>query len=430
MSKRIIILGAGLSGLSTAYHLQNGCCVYEQEDEVGGLARSDKVDGFTFDHDGHLLHFKTDYVKKLIQKLLPGLFAAHNRNSWVFSHNVFTKYPFQANTYGLPPEVVKKCILGMFDAASKKKPCDGVNLAQWMLHNFGEGITRHFMYPYNHKFWTLSPEELIPDWTQNYVPHVNLKTVLDGAFSLKTKPLGYNSEFWYPKRGGIDQIARTLAVNVNNVKTGHKMKALDIKNKKIFFKNGSGAKFTDLVLTIPLKQLQNLIKDKLPKEVKQAFSGLKYVSIFNLNIGIQRENITDKHWIYFPENKFCFFRVGFPTNFSKDVAPCGTSSLYAEVSYSKFRQIDKKKIVSLIEADLVKAGILRPDDNILTRYINDIKYGYVIYDQAYRNNIKIINDYLFSNNIYPAGRFGSWKYMSMEDVILDGKLISDFIKKR
>ncbi len=430
MSKRIIILGAGLSGLSAAYHLQNGCCVYEQEDEVGGLARSDKVDGFTFDHDGHLLHFKTDYVKKLIQRLLPGLFVAHNRNSWIFSHNVLTKYPFQANTYGLPSKVVKKCILGMFNAASKKKPAEKVDLAQWMRHNFGEGITRHFMYPYNHKFWTLPPEELIPDWTQGYVPHVNLRTVLDGAFSLKTKPLGYNSEFWYPKKGGIGQIAKALAVNVNNIKTGYKMNSLDIKNRKIFFKNGGSAKFTDLVLTIPLKRLKNLIKDKLPKEVEQAFSGLKYVSIFNLNLGILRENITDKHWIYFPEGKFCFFRVGFPTNFSKDVAPCGTSSLYAEVSYSEFRQIDKNKIVSLIEADLVRAGILKPDDKILTRHINDIKYGYVIYDKIYRHNLKIINEYLSKNNIYPAGRFGRWKYMSMEDVILDGKLISDFIKKK
>ncbi|MCG2711311.1 MAG: FAD-dependent oxidoreductase [Candidatus Omnitrophica bacterium] len=430
MSKRIIILGAGLSGLSAAYHLQNGCCVYEQEDEAGGLARSDKINGFTFDYDGHLLHFKTEYVKKLTQRLLPGLFVAHNRNSWVFSHNVFTKYPFQANTYGLPPEVVKKCILGMFDAASKKKLPEGVNLAQWMLHNFGEGITRHFMYPYNYKFWTLPPEKLIPDWTERYVPHVNLKTVLTGAFSLKTKPLGYNSVFWYPKAGGINRIAKALAENVNNIKTGHKMNALDLKNKKIFFENGSSAKFTDLVLTTPLKQLQNLIKDKLPKEVKQAFSGLKYVSIFNLNLGIQRENISDKHWIYFPEDKFCFFRVGFPTNFSKGVAPCKTSSLYAEVSYSKFRQIDKKKIAASIETDLVKAGILNPGDKILTRHINDIKYGYVIYDKLYRYNIKIINDYLLKNNIYSAGRFGRWKYMSMEDVILDGKLISDFIKKR
>ncbi len=430
MNKKIVILGAGLSGLSTAYHLQNGCCVYEQEGEVGGLARTDEIDGFTFDYDGHLLHFKTDYVKKLIKKLLPGLFVPHNRNSWVFSHNVFTKYPFQANTYGLPSGVVKKCILGMFDTVSKKKPPKEVNLAQWMQHHFGEGITKHFMYPYNHKFWTLAPEELISDWTQGFVPHVKLKTVLDGAFSLKTKSLGYNSEFWYPKVGGIDQIAKILAENINNIKTNYKMTGLELENKKVFFENGESAKFTDLVLTTPLKALQKLIRDTLPKEVKQAFFSLKYVSIFNLNLGVQRENISDKHWIYFPEDKFCFFRVGFPTNFSKNVAPRGTSSLYVEVSYSEFKQVDKRKIVSLIETDLVKSGILNPEDDILMRHINDIKYGYVIYDKQYKHNIKIINDYLLKNNIYSAGRFGRWKYMSMEDVILDGKLISDLVKKK
>ncbi len=430
MNKKIVILGAGLAGLSTAYHLQNGCCVYEQGNEVGGLARSDKIDGFIFDHDGHLLHFKTEYVKKLIQTLLPGLFISHNRNSWVFSHNVFTKYPFQANTFGLPSQVVKKCILGMFDVVSKNKTTEEANLAQWMQHNFGEGITRHFMYPYNHKFWTLPPEELIPDWTQNYVPHVNLKTVLDGAFSLKTKPLGYNSEFWYPKTGGIDQIAKSMAKRVSNIKTRHKMNAVDIKNKKVYFENSESVKFTELILTTPLGALQKLIKDTMPKEVRQAFSRLKYLSIFNLNLGVKRENISDKHWIYFPENKFCFFRVGFPTNFSKNVAPSKTSSLYVEVSYSEFKHINKKNIIASIEADLIKAGILKADDDILTRHINDIKYGYVIYDKSYRDNIKIINDYLRKFNIYTAGRFGRWKYMSMEDVILDGKRVSDCIKKK
>ena len=430
MDKKIVILGAGLSGLSTAYHLQNGCHIYEAENEVGGLARSDALDGFIFDYDGHLLHFKTDYVKKLVHKLLPGLFMPHDRNSWVFSHNVLTKYPFQANTYGLPSNIVKKCILGMCNAEPKKGSNGAATLDEWMKENFGEGITKHFMYPYNHKFWTLPPEKLIPDWTINYVPHVNLRTVVDGAFSLKTKPLGYNSRFWYPRKGGIDQLAKKMAAGVHNIKTGHKINGIDLKTKKIFFEKGGNAGFTDLVLTIPLISLKKLIRNKLPQQVKLAFSRLKYISIFNLNLGIKRENITDKHWIYFPEDKFCFFRVGFPTNFSKNVAPEGTSSLYAEVSYSKFKKIDKKSIISEIEADLIKAGILRVDDEILTRHVNDIKYGYVIYDKGYRKNIKIIIDYLHEHNVYPAGRFGRWKYMSMEDVIFEGKQVSDFIKSK
>ncbi|MBU1869372.1 MAG: FAD-dependent oxidoreductase, partial [Candidatus Omnitrophica bacterium] len=50
--KRIIILGAGLAGLSAAYHLQKQgkeCLVFEKESEVGGLCRSKNVGGFTFD---------------------------------------------------------------------------------------------------------------------------------------------------------------------------------------------------------------------------------------------------------------------------------------------------------------------------------------------------------------------------------------------
>ena len=67
--KRIIILGAGLAGLSTAWHLQRrglDCQVYEKEPEVGGLCRSKNIGGFTFDFDGHLLHFKHNYTFNLI----------------------------------------------------------------------------------------------------------------------------------------------------------------------------------------------------------------------------------------------------------------------------------------------------------------------------------------------------------------------------
>ncbi|MBU4477884.1 MAG: hypothetical protein KKH34_02170, partial [Candidatus Omnitrophica bacterium] len=159
------------------------------------------------------------------------------------------------------------------------------------------------------------------------------------------------------------------------------------------------------------------------------FSRLKYISVYNLNLGVEREGVSDKHWIYFPEEKFCFFRVGFPTNFSADVAPKSNSSLYVELSYSEYRPLrDKQNVEKRIHADLLKAGILRKTDKIVARHINDIKYAYVIYDRNYRVSIKIISDFLFENNIIAAGRFGRWNYMSMEDVILEGKAVSEQVK--
>ncbi|MCP4649191.1 MAG: NAD(P)-binding protein [PVC group bacterium] len=431
MSKKVVILGAGLTGLSTAYHLQNGYTVpysiYEKSGHIGGLACSRKIDGFVFDCDGHLLHFKTEYVKKLINKLLPGVLDVHQRNAWIYSRDVYTKYPFQANTFGLPAAIIKRCILGILKAKSRKKNRPEATLSDWLKEKFGKGITKYFMYPYNLKFWTVPPEQLIPDWTKDYVPLVGIREVINGAFSLKTKALGYNSRFWYPKRGGIDQIADAFTPRINNIKTQHKVTELDLKSKTVCFNNGKTAAFTHLVSTIPLVELKDIIVNKIPTKVKDAFYGLKYISIFNLNLGINREKVSDKHWIYYPEDKFSFFRLGFPMNFSDNVTPKGKSSVYVEVSYSDSKPLQGNGLEKKIHNDLIQAGILRPEDKIMTQQTNDIKYGYVLYDHNYKHNVKTIIDFLKQNNIYPAGRCGAWKYMSMEDAICEGKSVSELI---
>src|SRR3989338_6390622 len=115
-SEEIIILGAGLAGLSAAYHLKSGYVLFEKENEIGGMARSINKDGYTFDYDGHLLHFRNEYAFNLVSELLNGNMAPHKRNSWIYSKGAFTRYPFQANFYGLPNSVVKDCLMGIIRA--------------------------------------------------------------------------------------------------------------------------------------------------------------------------------------------------------------------------------------------------------------------------------------------------------------------------
>src|SRR5512145_1145180 len=107
--RMIVIVGAGLAGLSTAYHLSGiPYRLYEREQEVGGLCRSYRKDGFTFDYTGHLLHFRQPDIKALVERLLPGKLHTHRRKSFIYSHKTYTEYPFQVNTHGLPPEVVRE----------------------------------------------------------------------------------------------------------------------------------------------------------------------------------------------------------------------------------------------------------------------------------------------------------------------------------
>ena len=71
MAEPVVILGAGLAGLSAAYHAKKRGMphlLFEREGRVGGLVRSERVNGFTFDYTGHLLHMKEERTKQLAEK--------------------------------------------------------------------------------------------------------------------------------------------------------------------------------------------------------------------------------------------------------------------------------------------------------------------------------------------------------------------------
>lgn len=427
--KRILILGAGLSGLSIAWHLQRrgiNSYIFEQSPEVGGLCRTKKVDGFTFDCDGHLLHFKHRYTIELIKGLLGNNLLEHQRSAWIYSYDRYSRYPFQANLYGLPNKIVKECLLGFIhtlknDQPKKKK---NLNFWGWINQTFGKGIARHFMVPYNTKFWTVSPKELTCEWLDGFIPVPSLNQIIKGTIEESKRLFGYNAHFWYPKIGGINQLPLALASSIKNIHTNCKIVEINLDKKEIKMASGNKERFDCLISTIPLPEMSGLIK-KLPSEINASFKRLRWNSIFNLNLGIDRKDSSGRHWVYFPQEEICFFRAGFPHNFSSSLVPLDKSSLYVEVSYSKDKPIDKSGIVLRIKKDLRKVGILTQDDRICSQDINDIKYGYPIYDQNYQQARGEIVKYLRQNNIVPCGRYGSWRYMSMEDVILDGKAIAD-----
>jgi protoporphyrinogen oxidase len=426
--KRILILGAGLAGLSAVWHLQSqgiDCQIFEKESDVGGLCRSKNIDGFIFDYDGHLLHFKQDYAFNLIKNLLGDSLVEHQRNAWIYSYDRYSRYPFQANLYGLPLPIIKDCLLGFIRASKNGKPDEekNLNFSSWINHTFGKGIAKYFMLPYNTKFWTLPPKALTCEWLDGFIPVPSLNEIVDGTIEESKRQFGYSARFWYPKRGGISEVSKGLASSVKNINTNCQITEIDIRKKEI--KTASGRERYDfLISTIPLPELAYLVKG-MPNKICSLFKKLRWNSIFNLNLGIERKDYFGRHWVYFPEKDFCFFRIGFFHNFSPYLAPQDKSSLYVEVSYSKYKPIDKSNIILKIREDLNKAGILTAQDKICIQDINDIKYGYPIYDKNYRRTREEILRYLVQNNIFPCGRYGSWRYMSMEDVIVEGRDVAD-----
>lgn len=432
----IVIVGAGLAGLSTAYHLAGvPYRLYERESEVGGLCRSYCKDGFTFDYTGHLLHFRQPAIRTLVEQLLAAKLHQHSRKSFVYSHQTYTEYPFQVNTHGLPPEVVQECLMGfittLLQPASTFDQKDR-SFKQWILSNLGEGMAKHFMVPFNEKLWKVSLDELTSDWVSWLVPKPELKDVVNGALGIKNKAFGYNPSFLYPAADGIRVLPESFLPSITSVTNNIELIEVDTKRRHATFRNRcSGTSVTEhyesLVSTIPVPELVRRCLD-LPAPLKAAAEGLRWVSVYNLNMAVAREQVSDKHWLYFPEPEFPFYRVGFPMNFSPSLGRPGCSSMYVEISHRPMEHQPVDQLVAQARAGLEQAGILRPSDDMIVSDLKDLHYAYVYFDRHRARAIPAILSELERRGIYSIGRYGRWEHTSMEDAIGQGKQLADRLR--
>ena len=291
--KRVLILGAGLSGLSAAWHLKDkrfDSLVIEKEDEVGGLCRSKKAGGFTFDYDGHLLHFRHHYVFGLVRALLKDNLRKHDRSAWVYSHNRYLPYPFQANLHGLPSGVVKECLLGLMSASRNGRLKKSGNFLEWIINAFGKGIARNFMIPYNSKFWTLPPQSLNCEWLDGFVPVPSFSQIIEGTLERSRCKFGYNAQFWYPKKGGIGQLSQAFASTLKNILTNSCVTEINLVKKEIMLGQREKIKYDYLIYTLPLPEIAYLMKG-LPRESVVLAKKLRWNSILNVNLGVARKDI-------------------------------------------------------------------------------------------------------------------------------------------
>jgi UDP-galactopyranose mutase len=284
----VVIIGAGITGLSAASHLQNtNYLLFEKEDRVGGLCRSEIIDGFTFDYAIHAIYSSDEYASKLIKEvLLKDNLNSQIRESWIYSKGTYTEYPFQAHTYGLPVEVIKECIMGLIEAKYENEYSDEPkNYSEWLYRTFGEGIAKHFMIPYNRKQWAIDPRLMDYNWTAERIPIPKIEEVMDGALRESQKKFGANNKFWYPAEGGIEALPRGFLPYVTNIELNSKVTKIFIDRKEVQIDCKDTISYDYLISTLPLPVVINLL-DNAPKKIIKAAAELEYNTIYAVILGI------------------------------------------------------------------------------------------------------------------------------------------------
>lgn len=429
----IIIIGAGLTGLSAAYHLEKqgffDYKIFEKNDRPGGLLQSVHHEGFTFDHTGHLLHISDPSFYSFLDSIASvANFNLVERKTGIFSHDVLSDYPFQINLHGLPMDVAVECIEGYVKRSTHlKKP---KNFHSWVLKHFGAGFGKHFFFPYNSKILSYDLKKVHPSWTGRFVPSTNLQAILKGTIEKKPPAgIGYNSSFYYPKKGGIEFIIRQLVAQLkNNIQNNHKVVHIDTSKKIVYFHNGYKESYQHLITTMPLPHLLENISQSSRTSFDTAAQKMVCNAVTNINLGFSVDTLSDMHWIYFPEKAFPLYRLGFWHNISPTSVPTGKTAIYGEFSYlpnKKNRNIIAKQTDQAIKKTLSFLGLQK--HHLITQKVLHLDHAYVIYDAWRDKNLSKLLLQLKEMGLYSIGRYGEWKYSSMQEAVLDGKRTADLL---
>jgi UDP-galactopyranose mutase len=162
--------------------------------------------------------------------------------------------------------------------------------------------------------------------------------------------------------------------------------------------------------------------------VRAAAQGLRHISVRCVNMGIKRPNITDKHWIYYPEDTI-FHRIFVQGNASPNCNPPGGFGLTCEISYSPWKPlpVDGKELIARCVDDCIAVGMLLPDDEVLVATQVDMPYAYVVYDHARESNVATVRAWLTEQDIVLAGRYSEWEYYNSDHAILAGKKAAELL---
>jgi UDP-galactopyranose mutase len=194
----------------------------------------------------------------------------------------------------------------------------------------------------------------------------------------------------------------------------------------VTLRGGETVPYEHLISTMPLPLLVRALGDEAPAAVRTAAAALRYVSVRCVNLGIGRENLTEKHWIYYPEDTI-FHRIFVQGNASPGCNAPGGFGLTCEITYADCKPLpaDGQSLIQRCIDDCRRVGFFGPDDPVWAANIVDMPYAYVVYDQARAANVKLIRDWLSDHNIILAGRYSEWEYYNSDHAFLAGKKAAD-----
>lgn len=445
--RRVVVLGAGVTGLAAADRLLElgGCdvSVVEVETAVGGLAATVAHEGIATDLGPHRLYTELPEVRKFLPDLLGEQLIRVRRSSRMLLDGRWISYPLKAGevlrTLGMGRVLRFSAGLAAARLGAPFARRSKATFENCMKRAYGAPVYRKIFEPYARKVWRTEPTELSAEIARVRLPHRGVAAAfnraLRGEFFRGSGPL---REFLYV-RGGIGQVCERLAERVRQRGGRILLQSRVIELK--FSATGVSAVVTrqletsvsldaDAVIsTIPLPLLGAMLPGG-DAASRAALASLEYLALTLVVLVVAKQRIGPDHWLYFPQEPPLPTRACEPKNFDPSMAPADKSALCCEITSrcdEPLRETSDSDIASRVEEDMVATGLIGHGD-IVSRFVIRKNWAYPIYAVGFEKTLEAVWPFFARiPNLLSVGRQGLFNHNNVDHCLVMGRRAAEAV---
>jgi protoporphyrinogen oxidase len=438
--KRCVIIGGGPAGLTAAYELsQTGIAplVLEQDDIVGGIARTVEHAGYRFDIGGHRFFTKVRSIDDWWKKILGNDMLVRSRLSRIHYKQTFFDYPLKPLNamIGLGPLESLRIAASYAKAQVFPYPSE-LTFEHWICNRFGRRLYEIFFKNYTEKVWGMKCTEIGSDWAAQRIKNLNFYKLVRDMFlqNNKNEITTLIRQFSYPRLGpGMmwERVAQLLAERGFPVRFGHKVTRLHLKEGVVeavtaVDKENNEVRFdgNHFISSMAIKDLIASFDKEAPDQVVTAARNLRYRDFITVGLIIDKMDIFKDNWIYVHSPNVKVGRIQNFKNWSPDmVANPSQSSLGLEYFVQKGDEIwnaDDQDLITIAKKECAELGLIDEVD-VIDGVVIRMEKAYPVYDKSYKENLAVIRSFLDTiPNLQLIGRNGQHRYNNQDHSMLTG----------